>query len=1041
MHLRRIELTNFRQHKKLDVDFEGNMIAVLGKNGCLAEGTPVKMFDGTTKPVEEIKSGDVLLAFDDATGRLTSSEVFDLTMTSPSQKPKPMMEITINGEKTCTTYDHPFFAGDGFYPLYQLAWGALEERQRTQLKLLCEQYGAPFDDKTIWQQNSCCDEACAYRGVLQDDARWAYCEGSSSGGGGVAGKPAWTSMYKPFGLQSIKQQGGEPGVVQHEVQCVVWGNPWQHQDSKTADANAGGDRHSTTNVEGEAREISIQGQRTCAKTNHSIGNTAGVSSSQEDVGKEPDICGLRIEVLEAAPYYTIRMRKAPYTYCIGRRNCYLTHNCGKSNLIGAIQFALTGAQPGFTKADLTTWGEKEGSVKLIFTAGSNNTEFVIVRKTNGDVTMKVGGEGGETIKQSKKVEEALREKAGLDKDLINQIVFVPQKGIDNILFDDPKNREVAFQRLIGIGNASKIYDALRTEIAAYDKPQGFDEAIARSKTQLAEQAEIAKVCRDTLQKYESTIKQLPSKETLEGEVDRLAGAQAAIEELVSVTKRLESAQEAHERALKALGEVGSVSEVREDELRKSIDHDSDIIRFLFRLKELSEAAYAAKKEGDAAIKEAEAVLAQYTTKIEDDRTEVKRLDGEQAAAEAEARSLRNMMREASSDGTCPLCGAPATQEDISKHVQEKLDKIEATRKEVTEKARNARMALDKREAYESEAMRKIDRAKTKSEAAKAALQNAKDKNVEGVEIDMVSFEVIYKGNVPADLPKIEARLAENRRELAAALSVQDAAKTARDNVARYAAQVDMLVHSKQTAAKRVADMGMDPDGIESDASEKCRKATAKARTNLDAYNGILRDMAAEKGRLEAADKTIESTKKFIEDLVAKKELEDKVRVKVDTLKRVRDWFHYKEGPRIMSQNVMRDLTACVNSYLDQFNAPFIVEAEEEGFGFRCRFIDGRTMPEPLPDASLLSGGQKVALAIAFRMAIYMCFGGELGLLSLDEPTAYLDEASIEHLGELLQKVGEVARNKGLQILMATHEKAIMPFLDTKIDLGVLKKEE
>lgn len=137
----------------------------------------------------------------------------------------------------------------------------------------------------------------------------------------------------------------------------------------------------------------------------------------------------------------------------------------------------------------------------------------------------------------------------------------------------------------------------------------------------------------------------------------------------------------------------------------------------------------------------------------------------------------------------------------------------------------------------------------------------------------------------------------------------------------------------------------------------------------------------------------------------------------------------------MSQNVMRDLTACVNDYLNQFDAPFIVEAEEEGFGFRCCFTDGRYMPDPRPDASLLSGGEKVALAIAFRLAIYMCFGGELGLLSLDEPTAYLDANRLEHLGELLQKVGAVARNNGLQILMATHEKAIMPFLDSKIDLG------
>ena len=81
------------------------------------------------------------------------------------------------------------------------------------------------------------------------------------------------------------------------------------------------------------------------------------------------------------------------------------------------------------------------AVRLFFTAGSKSEEFVVTRKTDGDVTLKVGGE---TIKQARKVEEALREKAGLDKELIKQIVFVPQKGIDAILFDDPKNREVAF---------------------------------------------------------------------------------------------------------------------------------------------------------------------------------------------------------------------------------------------------------------------------------------------------------------------------------------------------------------------------------------------------------------------------------------------------------------------------------------------------------------------------------------------------------------------------------------------------------------------
>lgn len=710
---------------------------------------------------------------------------------------------------------------------------------------------------------------------------------------------------------------------------------------------------------------------------------------------------------------------------------------GKSNLIGAIQFALTGEQPGFTKADLTTWGEKEGSVKLVFEAGSRNEEFVIVRKTNGDVTLTVGGE---TIKQARKVEEALREKAGLDKELIRQIVFVPQKGIDAILFDDPKNREVAFQRLIGIGNASKIYEALRTEIAAYDKPQGFDEAIARSRQQLAEQEGVAKSGRAAIERYDDVVKSLPGKDDLEAEVDRLAGSQMAVDEYMNVSGRLRAAQDANERALAEFGRVGAVSEDEEVDLRKKVDVYGEASRFLGRLKELSDAAASAKADGDRVLREVEEALAQYhdSGDIGDAREAVKWLASEQASAEAEARSLRNLMREASSDGTCPLCGAEASQEDIARHIQEKLDRVDAIRRDVTDRHAKAAMELDRRERVTRDAASKVDRAKARLDAAKAALQSAKDKNVDGVLIDMVSFEVSFKGYVPSDLPYIEAKLADAKRRLADAVATKSAAKSARDNAARCAAQVDTLSQSLRDVSKRLADMGIDPDGVTNDTSAKCRAATAKARQNLDSYNGILRDMASEKGRLESTERAIENTKRMIDDLVAKKELEDSVKQKVDTLKRVREWFHFREGPRIMSQNVMKDLTACVNSYLGQFCAPFVVEAEEEGFGFRCRFIDGRTMPNPHPDASLLSGGQKVALAISFRLAIYMCFGGELGLLSLDEPTAYLDDASIEHLGELLQKVGEVARNNGLQILMATHEKAIMPFLDTRIDLGAMK---
>ena len=510
-------------------------------------------------------------------------------------------------------------------------------------------------------------------------------------------------------------------------------------------------------------------------------------------------------------------------------------------------------------------------------------------------------------------------------------------------------------------------------------------------------------------------------------------------EYLRTSERLEKAQGEHGEAMATLAGLGAISEGDEETLRKSVDETREAVRLLQRLSELSQAATTVDRDLSAAQRQADEAMARYEGSLEEAKRETDRLVAAQVAAESEVRSLRNLAREASSDGTCPLCGASATEEDIQRHLSERIAEADRKSAEAAAKASEARTAYGRREADETAARRKVELAKSSRDLAVSALRSARDKGVPGVSIDMETFAVSYRGHAPGELPALQASLGADTQRLEAAVRERRNAKEVRDRVAKLGAEIDLLVQKRRDCAERLAGMGIDPETVGTDTQSKCSAAAAKARTNLDAYNGILRDMAAEKARLETTEETIRKTGTFIDDLVAKKELEGKVKAKVDTLKRVRDWFGYREGPRIMSQNVMRDLTACVNSYLDQFCAPFVVEAEEEGFGFRCRFTDGRAMPDPLPDASLLSGGQKVSLAIAFRMAIYMCFGGELGLLSLDEPTAYLDDASIGHLGELLEKVGAVARNKGLQILMATHEKAIMPFLDTKIDLGTMTR--
>lgn len=740
---------------------------------------------------------------------------------------------------------------------------------------------------------------------------------------------------------------------------------------------------------------------------------------------------------------------------------------GKSNLIGGIQFALTGEQPGFTKADLTKWGEKEGtgSVKLVFTAGAKHEQFVIVRKTNGDVTLKVGDE---TIKQARKVEEALKDRADLDKELIRQVVFVNQKETDKFLSVDPKDREMALQRIAGIGQANKIFDYLRGVIAQYNHPEDLADLLLRSKMQLGEQQEAAKVCREALARYDAAIKVLPSKEALEKAWKEVMSANSAITAYVTASRSLHDTQRMHEEALKKLADMGAAPEGEEEALRGRLadlqteveqirsrtDEAKEYIRFLTRLDELSVAAKDAAKGYNAAKRALDEVLAGYGNSLEDAKKDVDRLEAAQIAAESELRSLRSLVKEASSDGTCPVCGAPASQEEISSHLKERLDKAEKKAREAREASVAAEMAYDKRDAEERRATESLRGWASTLQYAESGLQKAKDANVEGCSIDMDTYEVSYKGCDPDDIQDfqevvdknnaqmadVSASIGRMRAELSKIEATKREAKEARDNVSRLAVQIDVLVENERKAYGEVSKLGMDPLDIGFDSENACRQKELKAREDLDAYNDILRDMAAEKARLEAAENTIASTMKFIESLVGKQAAEEVQRARADVLKRVREWFGYKVGPRLVSQQVMEELTDSVNSYLRQFDAPFVVEADQEGCGFRCRFTDGREMPHPYPEAHMLSGGQKVALSFAFHLAIYMRYGSQLGFLSLDEPTAYLDDANITHMGELLEKVGAVARNKGLQIIMATHEKAIMPFLDTKIDLDELKGE-
>lgn len=99
---------------------------------------------------------------------------------------------------------------------------------------------------------------------------------------------------------------------------------------------------------------------------------------------------------------------------------------GKSNFLGAIQFALTGEQPGKTKDSLVHWGAKDGKVTLEFELDGKPGR--IVRPILSPKV--VLAYDGQEVTGITAVAKALEERLGIDKDLVRQSVFVRQKEID-----------------------------------------------------------------------------------------------------------------------------------------------------------------------------------------------------------------------------------------------------------------------------------------------------------------------------------------------------------------------------------------------------------------------------------------------------------------------------------------------------------------------------------------------------------------------------------------------------------------------------------
>jgi len=152
------------------------------------------------------------------------------------------------------------------------------------------------------------------------------------------------------------------------------------------------------------------------------------------------------------------------------------------------------------------------------------------------------------------------------------------------------------------------------------------------------------------------------------------------------------------------------------------------------------------------------------------------------------------------------------------------------------------------------------------------------------------------------------------------------------------------------------------------------------------------------------------------------------KVAKDHFENLKEVMHKSNLPKRLTVNYLKRTVIKLNEYLEDFNAPFRVYSDDE-LVFWAKFNDGRDLP-----AARLSGGEKVVLALAFRLAVQFGVASGVNLLVLDEPTVGLDDDNIECLDTAFNRLRAMSKSSGLQVIVVSHEKAMERMCDHTLTL-------
>ena len=704
---------------------------------------------------------------------------------------------------------------------------------------------------------------------------------------------------------------------------------------------------------------------------------------------------------------------------------------GKTSALEAISYALFGDFPEGTRKrklrDVIRHGAQRAEVELIFEfKGKEYWVRRTIKPKSTDAILLINGKLAE--RGTRRVNEFIERVLGVNYQTFSRIVFSPQNELDNLLLLSPSERKRIMDKLMGIYDMQLVGEKAsslerRLKRIELDISSTIErEDIESKKRKLADLFEREKEIKDKIDKLSKEIdilreeerkinKRYKELESYKQRFDKLKREEA---KLVGILSNLSDVEKIDEREVKSL-------ELELEDIKNQINEKKNTIRELEKTIRLYEGKISVEREKaerkKRLLKEFKRLKSQIldlpsVEKLELELEDINAKLANLSAMKKRAEESLNELREAGAK--CPVCLSPLSEEKKKNLIEMWLSKKAELQNQINQTIKIIKMFKEKINKLKEEERRQIS-IKSKIKLVEKELNK----------IDTIKFEeVLVKKR------KLEEKFNKENEELK-----KFEEKFNRKSLQLFSTKKDferylLKIKTEQTL-RRIKD---ELSGMKFSEEEFNRFMILKKEVEV---------------KLHSLKERVNSLKKELELIVSlKNELNDQIKKIDESVSKLKKLKILREDLTIFS-DVMNELQYVVrNELLEALNKllpeiwnsiyPYAdyksirIEATKDTYKFYA-YLNSRWVDL----ASYASGGERMAFAIAMRIALTSLLVPDLGLLILDEPTHNLDENAINKFISLIEE-----RLPSLidQTFIITHDERLKSPLASTLYLFKRKKQ-